>query len=114
MIEYLFSYGILQKEKIQLELFGRVLNGAKDGLRSYQLSLIEIKDPVFLSKGAGKYQKTLIATKNSKDLIDGTAFEITSEELLVADKYEPVNYKRDKVTLESGKEAWIYVASEAS
>ena len=37
-------------------------------------------------------------------------FEITVEELLHADKYEPANYKRIKVKLESGKEAWIYVA----
>jgi hypothetical protein len=37
-------------------------------------------------------------------------FEVTTEELLHADKYEPANYKRIKLVLESGKEACIYVA----
>jgi hypothetical protein len=28
MKEYLFSYGTLQKEKVQLDLFGRILKGS--------------------------------------------------------------------------------------
>jgi hypothetical protein len=38
--------------------------------------------------------------------------DITEEELLLSDKYEPDNYKRIKIILESGKEAWIYIAVE--
>ncbi|HAO29187.1 MAG TPA: UDP-N-acetylmuramate--alanine ligase, partial [Chryseobacterium indologenes] len=29
---YLFSYGTLQKEQVQLETFGRILQGEKDTL----------------------------------------------------------------------------------
>ena len=108
MKENLFSYGTLQKEKVQLELFGRLLNGAKDILGGYKLSPVEIKDASFLAKGEDKYQLTLVPSKG--DAVEGMVFEISEEELLLADKYEPENYKRIKVTLESGKEASVYVA----
>jgi len=110
IMEYLFSYGTLQKEKVQLDLFGRILSGSGDVLRGYKVSTIEIRDEAFLSKGEGKHQKTLIVS--ASDIVDGTALEITGEELLLADKYEPKNYKRIKVMLESGKKAWIYVATD--
>jgi gamma-glutamylcyclotransferase (GGCT)/AIG2-like uncharacterized protein YtfP len=114
MNEYLFSYGTLQKEKVQIDLFGRILQGSGDTLRGYSVSVIEIKDESFLSKGEEKFQQTAIISKNKKDSIKGTVFEITGEELFLADKYEPDNYKRIKVVLESGKEAWIYVAVETT
>lgn len=110
MTEYLFSYGTLQKEKTQLALFGRILQGSADILSGYQIATIEITDESFLSKGEEKFQRTLILTKDKNDTIKGTALEVTKEELLIADKYEPENYKRIKVQLESGKEAWIYAA----
>ena len=112
MNEYLFSYGTLQKEKVQIELFGRILRGEGDSLNSYKLVTIEIKDKAFLSKGEEKYQQTLVVSKDNNDSIKGTVFDITDGELLVADKYEPANYKRIKVGLQSGKKAWIYVAVE--
>lgn len=110
MAEHLFSYGTLQKEKTQLDLFGRLLKGSKDVLKGYKLSPIEIKDEKFLAKGEEKIQLTVIATNDHNDRIEGTALEVTEEELLFADKYEPDNYKRIKVILQSGKEAWIYAA----
>ena len=110
MKENLFSYGTLQKKNVQLELFGRLLNGTKDILKGYKLSSIEIKDEAFLAKGEEKFQKTLVPTKNDADIINGTVFEISEEELRLADKYEPDNYQRIKVALQSGKEAWIYFA----
>jgi gamma-glutamylcyclotransferase (GGCT)/AIG2-like uncharacterized protein YtfP len=112
MKEYLFSYGTLQKEKVQTDLFGRVLQGSDDTLTGYKAVTIEIKDESFLSKGEQKYQQTLIISKDKNDSIKGTVLEITAEELLIADKYEPDNYTRVKVVLESGKEAWIYIAVE--
>lgn len=111
--EYLFSYGTLQKEKVQIELFGRTLEGSKDTLRGYKASPIEIKDEAFLSKGEQKNQLIAIISKDKNDSIEGTALEVTEEELLLGDKYEPNDYKRIKVVLESGKEAWIYAAVEA-
>ena len=111
MKEFLFSYGTLQKDSVQLKLFGRLLNGTKDILKGYQLSSIEIKDESFLSKGEQKTQLTVIPSGNQKDQIEGTVLEITKEELLLADNYEPDNYKRVEVELASGRKAWVYVAS---
>ena len=108
MNENLFSYGTLQKSEVQLKLFGRLLTGAKDILKGFKLSPIEIKDESFLAKGEDKNQLTLIPSKD--DAVEGTVFEISEEELLLADKYEPENYRRIKVALESGKVAWIYIA----
>jgi gamma-glutamylcyclotransferase (GGCT)/AIG2-like uncharacterized protein YtfP len=114
MKEQLFSYGTLQKKEVQIKLFGRILHGVADTLEGYEVCTIEIRDESFLSKGEGKYQQTLVISKDKNDQIKGTVFEITEEELLLADKYEPDNYTRIKVILESGKEAWIYVAVETS
>ncbi len=110
MTAYLFSYGTLQKEKVQLELFGRILQGSADELRGYRTATIEITDESFLSKGEEKFQQTLIVSEDKNDIIKGTVLEVTTEELLLADKYEPENYKRVKVVLGSGKQAWIYVS----
>lgn len=110
MKEFLFSYGTLQKDKVQLELFGRLLDGSKDTLKEYKITSIEIEDESFLSKGEEKYQLTALISNDKKDTIEGTVFEISEEELLVADFYEPDEFKRVKVKLESGKLAWIYMA----
>jgi gamma-glutamylcyclotransferase (GGCT)/AIG2-like uncharacterized protein YtfP len=114
MKEYLFSYGTLQQEKVQLELFGRIFQGSGDTLNGYKVAEIEIKDESFLAKGEQKNQLTAIISKDKNDSIKGTVLELTQEELLLADKYEPNNYKRITVVLESGKEAWIYVAVETA
>jgi gamma-glutamylcyclotransferase (GGCT)/AIG2-like uncharacterized protein YtfP len=110
MKEYLFSYGTLQKEKVQSELFGRLLKGTKDTLKGYKLSTIEIKDESVLSKSEQQYHLIAILSKNNSDSIDGTVLEVSEEEVLMADKYETDAYTRVKVILESGKEAWVYVS----
>ena len=110
MKETLFSYGTLQKEKVQIELFGRLLHSTKDILRGYKLSSIEIRDETFLLTGEGNIQLTVIPSNDKKNNIEGMVFEISAEELLLADNYEPKNYKRIKTELGSGKMAWIYAA----
>jgi gamma-glutamylcyclotransferase (GGCT)/AIG2-like uncharacterized protein YtfP len=111
MKEYIFSYGTLQKEKTQLELFGRILEGSADILRGYTSVSIEIKDETFLTKGEERYQATAIPAKDKNDFIKGTVLEITPEELLRTDQYEPAGYTRIQVELGSGKKAWIYIQS---
>ena|SRR5258706_14947003 len=112
MKEYLFSYGTLQKEKVQVELFGRILQGSGDILRGYKAAVVEIKDESFLAKGEQKSQRTALVSNDKNDSIQGTVLEMTEEELRLADNYEPDGYERIRVVLESGKEAWIYVAIE--
>lgn len=113
MAENLFSYGTLQKNDVQLKLFGRLLHGTKDILEGYKICLIEIKDETFLAKGEDKFQKTLVPSKDEAEIIEGTILEISETELVLADKYEPENYQRVKITLKSGKDAWIYAVTES-
>ena len=110
MIEYLFSYGTLQRDDVQLNLFGRLLTGTKDRLDGHRTARIEITDAAFLSKGEGNVQLTPIESDEPSDRIEGTVFELSAEELAQADKYEPVEYSRTLVTLASGRRAWIYAA----
>jgi gamma-glutamylcyclotransferase (GGCT)/AIG2-like uncharacterized protein YtfP len=114
MTEYLFSYGTLQKEKVQRALFGRLLQGRGDVLRGYRIATIEIKDQAFLATGEQANQLTALPSTYANDSIKGTVLELTEEELLAADKYEPDVYKRIRVTLASGKEAWLYSAAAPS
>jgi len=110
--ETLFSYGTLQRNDVQLKLFGRLLDGTRDILQNYKLAPFEIKDEAFLAKGEDKNQLTLIRSNNEADLIEGTVFAVSPAELIAADKYEPDNYRRVKVPLRSGTEAWIYTVFE--
>jgi gamma-glutamylcyclotransferase (GGCT)/AIG2-like uncharacterized protein YtfP len=110
MQELLFSYGTLQKDKVQMELFGRLLQGHKDVLQGYQLSTIEIKDESVLVKSEQPYHLIALLTNDTADTIEGIVFAISKEELLLADKYETADYKRIKVKLQSGTKAWVYVA----
>ena len=110
MMEYLFSYGTLQEDEVQLELFGRRLIGAKDSLNGYKATSYEIKDESFVTE-SGKEYLIAAVSNDAEDTISGTVLEITNEDLLLADSYEPEEYKRVTVRLESGKQSWIYVAA---
>ena len=109
MKEYLFSYGTLQQEAVQLELFGRRLNGSSDCLQGYKAVPIELKDEPF-SSAEGAVYLIAVHTTNKKDCIEGMVFELSDEELQQADQYEPEEYKRIQVLLQSGREAWVYAA----
>ena len=112
MKEYLFSYGTLQKKPVQIKLFGRTLSGEKDIVPGFITSEIDIEDEAFLAKGEQGSQLTAVRTNKADDRIDGTVFEVSTEELVEADGYEPDNYYRARVTLGSGKEAWLYLAAD--
>ena len=108
-MEYLFSYGTLRQQNVQLKNFGRLLDGAEDALKKFILKDIEITDKVVLEVSDKKFHPILSYTGNEKDKVMGTVFKITSDELLKADGYEVEDYKRVEVTLESGRKSWAYV-----
>ncbi len=110
---YLFSYGTLQQERVQIQLFGRIFGGARDKLEGWRAAFVEIKDEVFLLKGEDRQQLIAVLTGDLQDSISGTVFEVLPRELLLADRYEPARYERIKVQLYSGKEAWIYAAAKS-
>ena len=110
-MEWLFSYGTLQKEKVQLELFGRILNSSRDSLKGFRITSIENKTGEAIAKYGQQYNLIVVRSANEKDVVEGTALEVTNDELLMADAYEPKEYKRVKLELSSGKKAWIYMAT---
>ena len=105
----LFSYGTLQKEQVQIETFGRILQGEKDILTGYKLEMLEITDPEVLRKSNQKYHPILEFSGNTEDEVEGVLFEVTDEEILQADKYEVDDYKRIETVFKSGKKGFIYV-----
>lgn len=107
--QLLFSYGTLQLEKVQLETYGRKLNGVPDKLLAYKLENLKIKDKSVVEKSEQEFHPIAIKTENKDDLIEGFIFEITTEELFNTDKYEVKDYKRVLETFASGKQAWVYI-----
>lgn len=106
---YLFSYGTLQKEKVQLETFGRLLEGNSEVLSNYKLNQVEITDPEVLRKSEEKFHPIIEFSGDPSDKVSGTLFEITMEELKHADDYEVDDYQRIEVTFDSGRKGYIYV-----
>lgn len=106
---YLFSYGTLQKEEVQLETFGRLLSGERDILTGYNLNMLEITDPEILRKSNQKYHPILKYSGNPEDKVEGILFEVTEKEILQADEYEVDDYKRIETVFKSGKRGFIYV-----
>ena len=108
-MEYLFSYGTLRQQNVQLKNFGRLLDGAEDTLEKFTFNEIEITNEVVLEVSNKKFHPILSYTGNEKDKVVGTVFKITLDELLKADGYEVDDYKRVEVTLVSGIKSWVYV-----
>jgi gamma-glutamylcyclotransferase (GGCT)/AIG2-like uncharacterized protein YtfP len=107
--EKLFSYGTLRYETVQLANFGRKLEGNKDRLPGFQLSMLEITDPDVIATSGEAFHPIISYTGNSANCVDGMVFDISEEELRRADSYEVSDYKRIKVKLSSGISAWVYV-----
>jgi len=55
MQELLFSYGTLQKEKVQMELFGRLLTGSNDVLEGIKSLPLESKTNPFFQQVGSSY-----------------------------------------------------------
>jgi hypothetical protein len=107
--EFLFSYGTLQLEAVQMATFGRQLSGTSDALREFELVSLKIEDQGVVAL-SGKTNHTMARfTGGASDVVPGTAFTVTSDEIHSADRYEVTAYKRVLVTLESGIRAWVYI-----
>ena len=110
--EKLFSYGTLQVEKVQLDTFGRKLQGRPDTLTGYKLDKVKIIDEVVLASSGEKYHPILVFSGDEKDQVSGVIFEITALELQQADIYEAEDYKRILETFKSGAKAWVYISAK--
>jgi len=107
--ERLFSYGTLRLAPVQLATFGRRLEGEEDRLPGYTLAMHEIKDAAVVRTSGMTHHPMLVPTGRQQDLVNGTVFSITVQELHRADSYEVADYRRERVTLASGLPAWAYM-----
>lgn len=106
----LFSYGTLQHEEVQLSTFGRKLAGEKDLLIGYEPSLVRIADPAVAEKLRKTHHDNVTPTGDDWSSVQGTAYQVTDDELVKADAFEAaLNYRRVTVTLASGNDAWVYL-----
>tara|TARA_B110000003_G_scaffold89789_1_gene91851 strand:- start:4895 stop:5233 length:339 start_codon:yes stop_codon:yes gene_type:complete len=108
----LFSYGTLRYKKVQIETFGRELQGKKDKLIGYKISMIKINDQDVISKSDESEHPIIEYTGNNKDIVKGVLFNINDEELIKADSYEVKEYERIRVILKSKEKGWVYIKSK--
>ena len=106
---FLFSYGTLQIEQVQIETFGRILKGETDYLPGYEVSMLEITDAEVLRKSNQKYHPILHFSGNENSTVKGILYEVTNDEISKADEYEVSDYKRVEAVFTSGKTGFIYV-----
>jgi protein-S-isoprenylcysteine O-methyltransferase Ste14 len=108
----LFSYGTLRREEVQLATFGRVLAGRPDTLIGYEVTPVTVSDPQFAADSGQAVHASLQHTGRSDSRVAGLALEVTEAELAAADRYEArAEFHRQRVTLASGDEAWVYTAA---
>lgn len=105
----LFSYGTLQLEAVQLDTFGRRLEGTADALVGFKQTFLEITDPDVLKISGERFHPIVTPSTDPADSVSGTVFWITAEELAAADRYEVSDYQRVEANLASGGTAWVYV-----
>jgi len=108
MTHPIFSFGTLQLESVQQELFGRAVATTPDALAGYRIGELRITDPEVI-RASGKDIHPALLEGEPGDRVNGGTLDVTEEELAAADHYERVGYRRIEVTLESGTAAWVYV-----
>jgi Gamma-glutamyl cyclotransferase, AIG2-like len=107
--EFLFAYGTLQLEAVQMATFGRQLSGSSDSLRGFEVASLKVEDHAVIAI-SGSAQHTMAAfTGRASDIIRGTVFAVMSDEIQHADRYEVAAVRRIAVVLQSGIRAWVYV-----
>jgi hypothetical protein len=107
--ERLFSYGTLQLEAVQMATFGRPLTGTSDALRGFDLVPLKIEDQAVVAVSGRALHTMARFTGRASDVVAGTVFAVTADEIQKADKYEVAAVKRVTVVLQSGARVWVYV-----
>lgn len=111
-VESLFTYGALQEPDVQLDTFGRLIDGHEDSLSGFRLDDSDGTD----GRGApatttSSRRRALRHTGSPHDRVFGAVLQLSPAELDAADEYLMSGVRRTSVTLASGLTAWVYVAA---
>lgn len=96
-MENLFVYGTLTAPERQRAIIGRAAASAPAALEGYHKGTITL--------GLHTYP---IARAHAGARIEGLVLAVTAAELALFDRYETDAYRRVRVTLAGGAEAWLY------
>ena len=100
MKEALFVYGTLKDPEIQRAVFGRATAGTPATLEGFIKSQLQL----------GKNMYPVITS--GEGAVEGVVLELTRKEMKNTDRYETDAYKRVKLILSNGREAWVYQKNE--
>ena len=106
----LFSYGTLQNVAVQLETFGRILQGSADILLDYRLQQVKIDDKKVVALSGQTHHPMAISSAGHE--VHGVIFDVTPAELMQSDAYEVGSYQRVLGDFKSGRQAWAYVQAD--
>lgn len=95
-----------------MDTFGRLVDGETDALLGFSRTMIEITDPDVLASSGERFHPVVTRSNGTSEQIKGKVFDLSEEDLLLADSYEVSDYKRERVNLASGRSAWLYVNSK--
>lgn len=96
---------------MQLDTFGRLLDGDDDALPGYTVDYAEIEDTRVVDLSGLSVHPVVRETGNPLDKVVGRALRVTEDELDAADEYEVALYRRVSAVLASGRTAWVYVSA---
>ena len=108
----IFAYGTLQLSNVQLEKYGRLLEGSGDALSGYRLERLDVTDPDVVRLSGKSDHPIARASGHIRDRVPGVVYQISESELAATDAYEVEPYTRVEVRLESGRRAFAYVLAD--
>lgn len=106
-----FSYGTLRQANVQASLYGREVRTTADTLPGWRLDWVQITDPEVIA-ASGSDRHPILRRGETTDVVSGAYLELTDDELKATDEYEVADYVRVLVGLDSGVQAFVYVAGE--
>lgn len=105
----LFSYGTLRYPDVQRSTLGRVVDADDDVLPGYTIDYAEAEDHRDNDDATPTVLPVVRETGSPRDKVVGRVLHLDDDELDACDEYQVSLYRRVRVRLASGREAWVYV-----
>ncbi|MEH3032655.1 MAG: gamma-glutamylcyclotransferase [Aeromicrobium erythreum] len=103
-----FSYGTLQLDSVQREVFGRPVPVEPAAVLGHVLGEVVVDDPAVIAASGTEIHPLLLPSDDPSARVEGVVLRLDDAQLAAADAYEVDAYARVRVPLEGGGEAWVY------